>query len=475
MSTDLATLDILQDLDGTLTEVQSRAGQIDQNGTARTVLGLTEDLTQVMAGLGGLKETGADLGSLRVLAHGRALAAKTTGNHDGQFDAAHLAATLSLATGDPENLAAARHLMQDAAEAAAQEAELAAAEAEESKQNPAADLSAAIRAITEKVPGVASVTALNAKAGEVATDAGEFAEPTSAPEPEPEPADSADATESADDMLRVYPIEPAGDDAWRREMRTLEELADSEPRRAAGRARELWDIVVAAEPQAGSVRPMVLNRLIDLHRIRRRTVEGGITAGERAEFLETMNTLIPGDLSATAPIDNRILLNEYRSEDSSSTPTDRLAAAQKLSNLHAEKHDSRGMAEALLRAGEELEKLKRMAEMYDTYQRSLNLAQDAGATDIRIWATIRLAFAQYLAGDKMTATQMLLDQDAELPVEKLSGSKEKAAMAEAKVALANLFGEAGDWDGKNYFLTQAVDLFEAIGRPDAAAQYRAQL
>ena len=106
---------------------------------------------------------------------------------------------------------------------------------------------------------------------------------------------------------------------------------------------------------------------------------------------------------------------------------------------------------------------------------SLNLSQDVGATDIRIWATIRLAFAQYIAGDKMTATQMLLDQDAELPVEHLDGEKDKTAMAEAKVALANLFSEAGDRDGKSFFLTQAVDLFEEVGQADSAARYRAQL
>jgi hypothetical protein len=231
---------------------------------------------------------------------------------------------------------------------------------------------------------------------------------------------------------------------------------------------------------AGSVRPEVLRRLFTLHRL---SQDAGKAAGQdptiasrdRASFLQTVNSLVPGDMSATAPVEDRILLNRYRSTDPDATPQQRLGAAQQLAHLHAGEGDKRAMAKALLRAGEELEKLKRMAEMYDTYQRAFNLAKDADATDIRIWATIRLAFAQYIAGDKMTATQMLLDQDAELPVENLDGDKEKAAMAEAKVALANLFREAGDRDGKTYFLTQAADLFEEIGRRDSADQYRAQL
>jgi hypothetical protein len=424
MSTDLATLDVLQDLDGTLTEVQDRAGQIDQHGTARTVLGLTEDLPQVMEGIGGLKDTGADLSALRVLAQARALAAKTTGDHNSQFTAAHLAATLSLATGDPENLAATRDLMEDAADAAAREPELVDAEIEEAGQ-------------------------------------AEPAQPT--------------------DLLREYPTGPAGDDAWSEELGRLTSEVDESPASVVPRATELTGLIVAdPSVDAGSVRPEVLRRLFTLHRL---SQDAGKAAGQdptiasrdRASFLQTVNSLVPGDMSATAPVEDRILLNRYRSTDPDATPQQRLGAAQQLAHLHAGEGDKRAMAKALLRAGEELEKLKRMAEMYDTYQRAFNLAKDADATDIRIWATIRLAFAQYIAGDKMTATQMLLDQDAELPVENLDGDKEKAAMAEAKVALANLFREAGDRDGKTYFLTQAADLFEEIGRRDSADQYRAQL
>ncbi|WP_297007711.1 hypothetical protein [uncultured Corynebacterium sp.] len=426
MTTDLATLEVLRDLDGTLEEVQGRAGQIDRHATANTVLSLTVDLPQVMEGIGGLKETGADLGALRVLAHARALAAKTTGDHDDQFTAAHLAATLALATGDPQNLAAARALMEDAADAA-----VAAADAEDA----------------------------------------------AAEEPELVDAEVGVERSAPADLLRECPTDPAGDDAWSAELDRLAAEVDRNPAAVTASVDELNDIILLSlSAGTDTVRHEVLHRLFTLHRLQQEAEQDPVAVTRnRATFLDTVNALVPGDMSATTPLEDRILLNGYRSTAEDATPQQRLNAAQQLTHLHAGRGDRRGMAEALLRAGEELQKLSRMAEMYDTYQRALNLSQDVGATDIRIWATIRLAFAQYIAGDKMTATQMLLDQDAELPVEHLDGEKDKTAMAEAKVALANLFSEAGDRDGKSFFLTQAVDLFEEVGQADSAARYRAQL
>lgn len=399
MTTGIADLEILHDPDTFLEDVQERVGNLDQPETARAVLHLTDDLSTVMDNIGDLQGTGVDLAVLRVLAHARAYAARTTGDAAAQLTAAHLAATLSLATGDAASLLDTRALMLEAEASAAED---------------------------------------------------------SAPR----------------DELRAGALDPSGDDLWNREMRSLGQCADSDPDSAAVRAGELWDMILAARPTAGTVRPAVLHRLFDLHRIIHRG-GGASTAGAgREDFLATIDPLIPGDLSATASLDDRILLNLCRSGDTTADAADRLTAAQRLANLYAEKKDTQGMAESLLRVGEELEKLQRMAEMYDTYQRAFNLAQDAGATDIRIWATIRLAFAQYVAGDKHTATQMLLDQDEEFTESRLTGEKEIAAMAQAKVALANLFGEAGDTDGRDLFFTQAADLFESIGDTASAASYR---
>lgn len=460
MSTDLTTLGVLQNLDGTLTEVRRRADGIGETQDAFAVLLLTQELAEIADNLGALPATGADLGALRVLAAGVA------GDRTEQFRAASLAATLSLATGDPEGLASARDLMRTAADLAAGEA------AEEPEipapgtddRDPASTLDALLRTVTEKVPHAASVTVLDARTGQAST-----VNTDTTPE-----VTGSDTTGPATDQLRMHPLDPAGDDAWATEIAALTGLADEDPGRAAARAGELHDIILAAGPEAGSVRPVVLRRLFELHRISQRDPSGEVAA-DRARFLDTMNSLVPGDLSATAPVDDRILLNRYRADAEDASPERRLAAAQKLVNLHAERDDRAEMAKALLTVGEQLEKLRRMAEMYDTYQRALGLAVDAGAIDTRIWATIRLAFAQYIAGDKMTATQMLLDQDAEITPDQLTGVNEAAAMAEAKVALANLFGEAGDTDGRNYFLDQAVDLFEGVGQAETAARYRDQL
>ncbi|MGO1948317.1 MAG: hypothetical protein ACTH1D_01710 [Mycobacteriaceae bacterium] len=445
MTTGIADLEILQDPDTFLEEVQERVGNLDQPGTARAVLHLTDDLSTVMDNIGDLQGTGADLAVLRVLGHARAYAARTTGDAVAQLTAAQLAATLSLATGDAASLLDARALMLEAKASAAASED-------------------------------AQPTAEDAGASPVGGDFFTSAAPTSpfggsllaaAPEDAPSTGDS-----DPRDELRAGALDPSGDDVWDREMRTLGQLADSDPDSAVVRAGELRDMILAARPTAGTVRPVVLHRLFDLHRIIHRN--GGASTADAGceDFLATIDPLIPGDLSATAPLDDRILLNRYRSGDTTADSADRLTAAQRLANLYAEKDDTRGMAESLLQAGEELEKLKRMAEMYDTYQRAFNLAQDTGATDIRIWATIRLAFAQYVAGDKRTATQMLLDQDEELTESQLTGEKEIAAMAQAKVALANLFGEAGDTDGRDLFSSQAADLFERIGDTASAASYR---
>ena len=445
MTTGIADLEILQDPDTFLEEVQGRVGNLDQPGTARAVLHLTDELSTVMDNIGDLQGTGADLAVLRVLAHARAYAARTTGDAAAQLTAAHLAATLSLATGDAASLLDTRALML--------EAEASAAASEDAQ--PTVDDSGATPAGGGLFTSTAPVSPFGGSRHAVA----------------PEDAPSAEDSASRDE-LRAGALDPSGDDVWDREMRSLGQLADSDPDSAAVWAGELRDMILAARPAAGTVRPVVLHRLFGLHRIIHRGGGASTAAAGREDFLTTIDPLIPGDLSATASLDDRILLTLCRSGDATADAADRLTAAQRLVNLYAEKNDIRGMAEALLRAGEELEKLKRMAEMYDTYQRSLNLAQDADATDIRIWATIRLAFAQYVAGDKRTATQMLLDQDEEITESQLIGEKEIAAMAQAKVALANLFGEAGDTDGRDLFSTQAADLFESVGDTASAASYR---
>lgn len=116
MDTEIAGLEILEDPDTVMGEVQGYLGDLGQLEAARMVLRLTIDLPIVMENIVELNGADVDLGSLRVLAHARAFAAKTAGFYGDQFTASHLAATLSLATGDPENLASARTLMWDAVE-----------------------------------------------------------------------------------------------------------------------------------------------------------------------------------------------------------------------------------------------------------------------------------------------------------------------------------------------------------------------
>lgn len=284
MTTDLATLDVLKNLGWTLTEVQGRAGDLGRAGTARTVLHLTGDLGQVMEGISGLDRTGTDLGALRVLAQARAVAAATTGDSAEQYAAAHLAATLALATGDPESLAVARTSMQQA--------------------------------------------------------------------------------------------------------RDL--LADEDASTGAG---------TVTDPRAGQ---------------------------------------------AHAVLDSPTATGEEKQE-----------AAQRLVELADEADDLRAMAESLLTLGDLLRSDQQMSEMYDTYQSALEAAVSADATDLRIRSTVSLASAQYLAGDKKTSTQLLLDLDTEIAETGLTTPAEKDAMAAALTALAGLFGEAGDTDGQGQFAARA--------------------
>ncbi|AGP29777.1 hypothetical protein [Corynebacterium terpenotabidum] len=438
MTTDLATLDILQDLDGTLDKVQRKATDLGSAPTAAEIALLTTDLDLVYDGIDGLQSTGADLGTIRVLAQARALAAQTLGDATAQRQAAHLAATLSLATGDPESLAAARTTWE-----AAKAAEVAEAAA---LAQAAADADASVGA---------EVSASATTAGGTVTD----------------------------DQLHAHPVESSWDNAWSATLDSLESTVSAPgSTELVERASGLMGAIGRGiERDAGpAVRPQVMQRLFRLHRlVQKGLLDQGMEQSaeqDRRDFTGLIDGMLVGELSATAPLDDRILLSSYHLElRQGSTPEQKLATARRLTSLFAEKGDKRNMAESLLRTGEQLEKLQRMAEMYDCYQRALNLAVDAGAVDTRIWATIRLAFAQYLAGDKMTATQMLLDQDTALPVETLTTTGQKSAMAEAKVALANLFSEAGDDNGKAYFRDQAVALFEEMGRADTAATYRVQL
>ncbi|MDN5582672.1 MAG: hypothetical protein L0G55_08895 [Corynebacterium sp.] len=464
----LDTLTVMQDLDQLRDLADENWDALSSAGQAEAFLAQTAELDTVSLRIGELSVDDPRLRSVRDLAFARCVAAQACQLGDELEAAASLLAALSLSAGDPVMLATARlHLAESALL--------------QGRREDAENLALSVRMAEGEI--------------DATPVAGGLLERIRRPEPEPEPEpevvlpQTVTASVTWDDRVRELAAEPFTEDNDARwdellgECRYSLETADSTGDLSALRHRlgELMD-VIAGSPSLESphLRPEVITRAVGVHRLQQAVMEAlgdSIRARQdRNRFFETVLSRVNRELPSSVPLDDRILVTRLHlnlsAEVTGHDPEARSGYASQLAELYQRKNDHNGEIMAFLEKGACLEKLGRLADMYDVYEQSLNLSRRYGLTSGVIWSTIRLSYAHFLAKDPRTATQLLLDMDERLTEDEVSGVDEREAYAEAKVALANLFAHAGAQDGSQRFYGEAADIFDSIGNDGRAWECR---
>lgn len=436
-----------------------RRDELSQKAWATEFLGLTAELDEVSARIGELDPDDDRLPALRDLAHARCAAARTTGDTGTLRIAAELLATLALSTADPALLATARlHLAESA---------LADGDRETAEQ-----LALSVRLAEKNLSGK--------KKGRT----GEQGEAEALLEQIRTPVDPLA-------VLRDHSRTADHADLWnkvvtdtRQQLRQAETPADLAAVR--DRLQELWEILVH-DPAVVARAPQVSHLLwaTSVHRMTEQVLtaldDPDAVADVRARFFREILARGPEELPAGVPVGVRVLAARLHvdlpTEVTGHDDEDRLFYAGKLVDLQREAGDAGATVTAMLDLGDRQGAAGALKEMYDTYVAALAAARDAEDTVGTARSTVRLASAQFGAGNRVTAADLLLDIDRELSADP-SVARTPAtagALAEVKATLAQLYGVAGPEHAatRDAFLVAAADLFTVAGDTDRAGECRA--
>ncbi|MGO3361398.1 MAG: hypothetical protein ACTIL2_03055 [Corynebacterium sp.] len=450
---------------------------LDQPKIAAEVLEITESLDTVSLRLVELESSDSRLRAISEVAEGRAKAASTCQDVRVLALSASLVGAIGLMTGDTSAFLRSRVLLA--------ESELLRGRTVDAEQIAVGAVAAEQRLGEDA--GAVDMLSLIRSAGDVGTS---YRPTIDVPEEaRDEVQDGTSPWERTLTALARDSYSESADPLWRDALadctRELDQVLDPVGLvEMEVRLKELLG-VITSDQGLGSpyLRPVVISRAVAIHRLRQLVFEeqSDSIAGiqDRTGFYKSFVRALNGDPSPDVPIDDRILIARYGVylDQNATGVTDlgRYEKAKGLVELYRENNDRDREIETRLEVGACLEKIQRMSEMYDVYARALELAKQYDLTSGMIWSTIRLSYAHFLAKDPRTATQLLLDLERSMPPDRIRDVDEQEAMAEAKVALANLFTVARAHSGARDYWRQAAEMFETMGKEDRAWECRAKV
>ncbi|WP_130840529.1 tetratricopeptide repeat protein [Corynebacterium neomassiliense] len=479
----LDTLSVMENLTSVHHVTEQRWDELADDSWGPEFLSLTSELDEVSERVGELGPDDQRLPLLRDLACARCIAAGAYGAVPELAKAATLLATLALSAGDPYMLATGRFYL---AESLLAEGELeAAGELAESVARSEENLDVAESTARPLLEAV--------RQAQEAPSPGEALGPASTPEPvdpgrEDDPGISGEefSWDAAVARLASQPDSPDRVDLWNSLVTAVQQLVAGastvpELERAQGLLGQLRELL-GREPSVTEGRPglpvlMWATTVLQTGRRVSAALGDTVAASEADEQLyRTVFSADPSELPQDAPDSVRIAaVSLHLSLPGTVTghgDGERLKLAEQLVTLNRRSGEGSATVTAMLELGQCLEKVGRPAEMYDIYSEALDMARGVGDLSAVAWATIRLSYAQYTAGNPDVAMGLLLSVNEELSgtgAGTVAGA-DLGAVAEVKVSLAQLYEVAGPRyaDHRRAFLLEAAELFDRAGVTDRA-------